>query len=76
MPDSEQEDGSPLTADASAEPCVPPYHVETDDGRCVWSCSEGTQPDPNGTNPRADECVCQPGLQEVGSDEFGRRVCR
>ncbi|MBN8614251.1 MAG: hypothetical protein J0L92_26870 [Deltaproteobacteria bacterium] len=50
--------------------CPPPYWRPTPDDRCVWSCSEGTTPD-----PRSRECVCQPGLRETGTDSFGRRVC-
>ena len=50
--------------------CPAPYRVQTSDGRCVWSCSQGTQPD-----PASDECVCQPGFTETGQDQFGRRVC-
>ncbi len=49
--------------------CPEPYHVLVGDN-CTWSCSEGTQPD-NSTN----ECECQPGLTEVGTDRLGRRVC-
>ena len=49
--------------------CPGPYHVATSDGRCVWSCSQGTQPAASG------ECECQPGLVETGKDQFGRRVC-
>lgn len=44
---------------------------ETDDGRCVWSCSEGTEPARD-----RQECVCTQGKTEVGQDTFGRRVCR
>ena len=51
--------------------CSSPYHLATDDNRCVWSCSEGTQPD-DGTW----ECECRPGLAEVDTDRFGRRICR
>ncbi|CAF3621207.1 unnamed protein product [Rotaria sordida] len=50
--------------------CPEPYHVVTSDKRCVWSCSEGTEPD-NTTN----ECVCQKGYYETGTDGFGRRIC-
>ena len=53
----------------AAEEYPGPYHVETSDGRCVWSCGPGTQPGASG------ECVCQPGLVETGQDQFGRRVC-
>ena len=55
-----------------AEPvsyCEGPYHVPTNDGRCVWSCAQGTQPGPS------VECECRPGLVETGHDQFGRRVC-
>ncbi|MBL9109033.1 MAG: hypothetical protein JNM74_07175, partial [Myxococcales bacterium] len=61
------------SSDPDADPdCPGPYMGRAPDGRCVWSCSEGTQ-------PAADEspvCVCQPGLREVGRDDFGRRICR
>lgn len=50
--------------------CPAPYHVLANDGRCVWSCGAGTQPD-NASN----ECVCQPGLVQTGTDQFGRRQC-
>src|SRR3989338_1235255 len=50
--------------------CPSPYHVLTSDSRCVWSCSTGTTPD----NP-SNECVCQPGYTQTGTDSFGRRVC-
>ena len=49
--------------------CQGPYHVLTNDGRCVWSCSQGTQPAPNG------ECERRPGLVEAGQDNHGRCVC-
>ena len=49
--------------------CPGPYHVLANDGRCVWSCSQGTQPGPSG------ECECQPGLVETSQDQLGRRVC-
>jgi hypothetical protein len=49
--------------------CPGPYHVQTNDGRCVWSCGTGTQPGASG------ECVCQQGLVETDQDQFGRRVC-
>jgi len=50
--------------------CEPPYHGLSPEGNCVWSCGQGTQPD-----SLSNECVCQPGLIEVGTDEFGRRIC-
>ena len=50
--------------------CEGPYHVTNAQGDCVWSCGEGTQPD-----TVSNECVCQPGLVEVGVDDFGRRIC-
>ena len=49
--------------------CPEPYHVQNGPN-CVWSCGEGTQPD-----AVSNECVCQPGFVEVGTDQFGRRVC-
>ena len=60
----------PLEPSGNACICPETYHVETPDGRCVWSCGEGTQPD-NISN----ECVCIDGLSETGQDELGRRVC-
>lgn len=59
-------------SDVTPENCPAPYHVATDDNRCVWSCSIGTHPDPAG----GIECVCQDGLSEVDSDGFGRRICK
>ncbi|CAF4563565.1 unnamed protein product [Rotaria sp. Silwood1] len=50
--------------------CPKPYHVVTSDNRCVWSCGQGTQPDIT-----TNECVCQDGYYETGTDQFGRRVC-
>ncbi|CAF2388729.1 unnamed protein product [Rotaria sp. Silwood2] len=50
--------------------CSKPYHVLTSDNRCVWSCGEGTQPDST-----TNECVCQVGYYQTGTDQFGRRVC-
>lgn len=55
---------------ASAQSCLAPYHVTAPDGRCVWSCAEGTQPD-----PATGVCVCQPGLEFTGADSSGRIVC-
>jgi hypothetical protein len=52
------------------EVCPKPYHVLTTDGRCVWSCGSGTQPD-SVTN----ECVCTREYHQTGFDQFGRRVC-
>ena len=58
------------TGNGQAQPdCPGPYHVLASNGRCVWSCSAGTQPAPSG------ECECQPGLVETGQDQFGRRTC-
>lgn len=50
--------------------CEGPYRILTGDGRCVWSCGSGTQPD-----NASQQCVCQPGLTQSGVDQFGRRVC-
>lgn len=72
-PDEQAPSADPAPSD---EACLEPYHVKAEDGRCVWSCSEGTEPDPRGVNSNAAECVCKPGLVEVGTDRFGRRVCR
>jgi hypothetical protein len=51
--------------------CVAPYHGLTPDGRCVWSCSVGTEP----SNVAPYECVCRLGFTETSTDQFGRRVC-
>lgn len=54
--------------------CLGPYHGQTKDGRCVWSCGLGTQPD----NPsdQFGQCVCREGYQDTGdADQFGRRIC-
>lgn len=51
--------------------CKGPYHVLAPDGRCVWSCSEGTTPG----KVAPFECVCKPGFKETSTDRFGRRVC-
>ncbi len=58
------------TAPSTTE-CLAPYHVLTSDNRCVWSCSEGTQP----SNVAPYDCVCKPGLTQTGTDEFGRAIC-
>ncbi|MFH1256948.1 MAG: dockerin type I domain-containing protein, partial [Candidatus Diapherotrites archaeon] len=50
--------------------CPKPYHGISPDGRCVWSCSEGTTPD-----TASNECICKEGYVETGTDQFGRRVC-
>lgn len=49
-----------------------PYHVLASDGRCVWSCGVGTTP---GGAQDGYECVCQDGMTETGTDQFGRRTC-
>lgn len=51
--------------------CPAPYHVVAPDGRCVWSCGQGTQPD-----AASGICVCQPRLLPAGSDRFGRLICQ
>ncbi|MBI4094380.1 MAG: hypothetical protein HY436_01075 [Candidatus Liptonbacteria bacterium] len=61
---------APPTTTTTTTSCPAPYHVLTFDGRCVWSCGAGTQPS-NTTN----ECVCQAGYVQTGTDAFGRRVC-
>lgn len=63
----------PLATDAGGpnKPCPEPYHGLAPDGRCVWSCAIGTEPD-----VATNECVCQPGREESGKDEFDRRVCK
>jgi peptidoglycan hydrolase-like protein with peptidoglycan-binding domain len=61
----------PLTVTSgTVSTCPAPYHVLTSDNRCVWSCSVGTTPN-NATN----ECSCQSGLTQTGTDSFGRRTC-
>lgn len=66
--------GQPAGATDEAPPlaCPGPYMLETEDHRCVWSCSEGTEPARGGLT----ECVCSSGLSQIGTDSFGRRVCR
>lgn len=51
--------------------CEGPYHVVAPDGRCVWSCGQGTQPD-----TASGTCVCQPRLSPAGRDRFGRLMCQ
>lgn len=67
--------GTLLTGKITLKPsvCPGPYHVQTKEGRCVWSCGVGTQPD----NPKnsAGQCVCQSGYVESATDRFGRRIC-
>jgi len=62
-----------VTTGPAAVSCVGPYHVLASDGRCVWSCGAGTQPDD--PNNSSGQCVCQSGYTESGTDSFGRRVC-
>ncbi|MEA3343527.1 MAG: LamG-like jellyroll fold domain-containing protein [archaeon] len=50
--------------------CPSPYRGISPDGRCVWSCGYGTQPDFSN-----NECVCRERYVETGTDWFGRRVC-
>ena len=66
----EQPPPNPGGSGSNSAYCPRPYMVVASDGRCVWSCSQGTQPD-----PQTSQCVCQPGLFEVGQDQFGRRIC-
>jgi hypothetical protein len=51
--------------------CPGPYRVTAPDGRCVWSCGQGTEPD-----PATNTCVCQPRRSPIGTDRLGRRICR
>ncbi len=54
-----------------AAECLPPYQTVGRDGRCVFTCGEGTV-----GNPATGECVCaNRGLVETGVDDQGRRVC-
>lgn len=69
--DAGTNDAATNDAAAADTTCPEPYHGRAPDGRCVWSCSIGTQPD-----DATSECVCQGGLKEVDTDDFGRRVCR
>lgn len=63
----------PSASAPAAEPdCPAPYMVEAPDGRCVWSCGEGTRPADDGQSV----CVCVAGATQTGVDAFGRRVCR
>ncbi len=50
--------------------CPSPYHIITSDDRCVWSCGTGTTPD-----SVSNECICQSGYTQTGTDTFGRRTC-
>lgn len=50
--------------------CLAPYHSILPDGRCVWSCNATTIPDRT-----TNECICQSGLVEIGTDQAGRRIC-
>ena len=50
--------------------CEGPYRKLVADSRCVWSCAEGTVPD-----RASNSCVCKPGLEQKGFDQYGRRVC-
>ncbi len=59
-----------FTTNSASTSCIGPYHVLASDGRCVWSCGTGTQPDNS-----SGQCVCQSGYIENGTDQFGRRVC-
>ena len=51
--------------------CPKPYHVVNSNGQCVWSCGEGTTP-----STTTNECVCQRGYIQTGTDQWGRRVCK
>ncbi len=53
-----------------ASDCKWPYHVRTNEGRCMWLCSRSTRAD-----RASGECVCRRGLKETGKDRDGRRVC-
>lgn len=67
--------GDSNTANATlvANYCPSPYRAVASDGRCVWSCGSGTQPDdPSNIN---GQCVCKAGYTESSTDQFGRRVC-
>ena len=55
---------------ASAANCKGPYRKLVPDGRCVWSCAEGTLPD-----QVSNSCVCKSGLKQKSFDQYGRRVC-
>jgi len=55
----------------SSQACPSPYMGISPDGRCGWSCSKGTRPD-----PKTWQCICQPDKDEVGKDRFGRRICQ
>ena len=46
-----------------------PYYGLSRDGRCVFTCARGTQPD-----PASGECICRPGLDEVATDDRGQRI--
>lgn len=62
--------GVPFTG--SQNRCTAPYHIIDAQGRCFWSCGEGTRPD-----AISNKCVCNGGLRQTRqSDDLGRRVCR
>lgn len=50
--------------------CEGPYKVLTQDNRCVWSCSQGTQP-----NDETNTCECKEGYEKTQTDDFGRKIC-
>ena len=54
----------------AADDCPGPYHARAADGRCAWSCGRGTRP-----SPASGECTCQRDMEEVGTDDRGRRIC-
>ncbi len=68
--DVNNDDDTEAESEEEASECEEPYHVLASDGRCVWSCSEGTTPDND-----SGECICKEGFVETDTDEFGRRVC-
>ena len=55
----------------NAQSCPTPYMKASPDGRCVWSCSEGTKPDKT-----TWQCICRSDKVAVGLDQFGRRICQ
>jgi len=60
-----------VTGGGAGVSCPGPYKTVVD-GICEWSCGVGTQPDiVGGTNA----CICEAGLEETDTDEFGRIVC-
>jgi len=68
--DGQQSASNPTPTPTPISSCLKPYHVLTSDGRCVWSCGTGTQPD-----FATQQCKCQSGYTQTGVDSLGRITC-